>query len=173
MVRTSSFASNVMRSFQDDRDDMLLLGLCAFFFFPWVAPFSFSIDFLWTLLAKASLLPFDGDSVLVYLDGIVFGCACCCAALVTGGRKWDWVSNGNHVPHGCPWEVVGAEKVSQVGCDPRVEEDGWKGPNLIVGGRIKGCATVVMEVGLCRCLKAPEDEAKWACKDGCDAIDKR
>ena len=30
--------------------------------------------------------------------------------------------------------------MSQVGCYPSAKEEGRKGPNLIAGGRIKGCS---------------------------------
>ena len=79
---------------------MPLLDLRAFFFFPLLPSFPFSTD------------------------GIDFGGTSLFVALVTGGGKRDSVSNGEDVPHDCPWAAVGVEEVSQVGWDPGPEEDG-------------------------------------------------
>ena len=75
------------------------------------------------LLAKASLLSFDGHSVLACLDRVDCGCISSFAALVTGGGKWDSVCDGDDVVGGCTCAAVGVEEVSQECCDPCLEED--------------------------------------------------
>ena len=174
MVSTSSFAPNCMLSFQDDWEDLVLLDVDDFFCFPPTWPFPLSLDWLWELLAKSSwsLLPFEGDSLLAWLVEPISWCTSCCVAPLATFTvaEWDWLCNGTDLVEGFTYEVPTREGGWQGRFDPIA--DGWKGPNFIVDGRIKGCVAPFGEVGIRTGCNAAMEAVGCSWRHGWDAKSK-